>query len=83
MSFYSQIPDNRDEVYFTEYALYYTLRNEGVMADITDALTMPLTEYGEEESIIDKLSSEQRAYSVSYTHLWELVFLFYYCGVYS
>lgn len=62
MSFYSQIPDNRDEVYFTEYALYYTLRNEGVMADITDALTMPLTEYGEEESIIDKLSSEQRAY---------------------
>lgn len=62
MTFASQIPENRDEVYFTEYAYYYTLRSEGVMADITDALTEPLTEYGESESIVDKLSAEQQSF---------------------
>lgn len=57
-----QILDSRDEVYFTEYAYYYTLKSEGVLGDITEAVTTPLTEYGETRSVVDKMSAEQQAY---------------------
>lgn len=58
----SQILANREEVYFTEYAYYYTLLGEGVLGDITEAVTEPLSEYGETRSVVDKFSNEQRSY---------------------
>ena len=62
MGLSGQILDNRDEVYFTEYAYYYTLKNEGVLGDISEAVTKPLEEYGESRSIKDKMSRDQQAY---------------------
>ncbi len=62
MGLSGQILDNRDEVYFTEYAYYYTLKNEGVLGDISEAVTKPLKEYGESRSIKDKMSRDQQAY---------------------
>lgn len=58
----SQILDSRDEIYFTEYAYYYTLRSEGVLGDISEAVTQPLAEYGETRSIADKMNDAQRSY---------------------
>ena len=62
MDISSQILGRKPEVYFTEKAYLYTLRDMGVLADITDAVTTPLSEYGETESIADKMTDEQRAY---------------------
>lgn len=58
----SQILNNKEEVYFSEYAYYYTLKSQGVLGDITEAVTPKLTEYGESRSIEEKLSREQREY---------------------
>ena len=62
MGISTQILSNTEEVYFTEYAYYYTLLGEGVLGDITEAVTDPLEEYGETRSVVDKLTDEQRAY---------------------
>ena len=60
----SQILDNRDEVYFTEYAYYYTMKAEGVLGDITDAVTADLSSFGDKagSTIESKLTDEQKAY---------------------
>lgn len=54
---------NRDEIYFTEYAYYHTLRAQGIMGDITQAVT---TDIGYNDpagtTIESKLSAEQKAY---------------------
>lgn len=57
----SQIPDNREEIYFTESAHYYTLKNAGVLGDITEAVTERGT-YDDPLSIEDRLTAEQKAY---------------------
>ena len=59
-----QILDNRDEIYFTEYAYYYTLKAAGVLGDITEAVTADLSSYGDSagSTIEKKLSAEQKAY---------------------
>lgn len=44
----NSILDNREEVYFTEYAYYYTLKAAGVLGDITEAVTADLSAYGDE-----------------------------------
>lgn len=62
MGISTQILSNTEEVYFTEYAYYYTLLGEGVLGDITEAVTDPLEEYGETRSVVDKLTDEQRSY---------------------
>lgn len=60
----NQILDNRDEIYFTEYAYYYTLKDAGVLRDITDAVTADLAAYGDPEgtTIESKMTGEQKAY---------------------
>lgn len=60
----SQILDNRDEVYFTEYAYYYSMKAEGVLGDITDAVTADLASFGDKagSTIEGKLTDEQKAY---------------------
>lgn len=60
----SQIPYNRDEIYFTEYAYYYSLLQAGVLSDITEAVTSDLSVYGDPAgtTILDKLNDEQKDY---------------------
>ena len=61
-TFWNNIPKAREEVYFVEGADYYKLVGNGTMLDITEAVTTPLSEYGETESVKDKMSAEQQAY---------------------
>ena len=61
-TFWNNIPKAREEVYFVEGADYYKLVGSELMLDITDAVTSPLSEYGETESIKDKMTAEQQAY---------------------
>ncbi len=60
----AQILDNRDEIYFTEHASYYTLKSLGVLADISDAVTGDLSVYGDAagSTIEGKLSEAQKEY---------------------
>lgn len=60
----SQVLDNRSEIYFTEYAYYYTLKSLGILGDITDAVTGDLSAYGDAagKTIESKLTDEQKAY---------------------
>jgi len=51
-----------NEVFFNESVYYYDYIRDGLLLDITDAITEPLTEFGESESIADKMSAEQRGY---------------------
>lgn len=59
-----QILYNSDEVYFTEYAYYYTLKEIGALGDITEAVTADLKEYGDEAgtTIESKMTDEQKAF---------------------
>lgn len=50
------------DLYFTEDVNYYTHVSRGNFADITDMMTEPLTKYGEEGSIQDKLQKNQKDY---------------------
>lgn len=50
------------DVFFTETVNYYDHVNANNFADITDAVTKPLTEFGEEESIEDKIDSDFASY---------------------
>lgn len=49
-----------NEVYFTENVMYYDFVSKNLFADITDAVTENLVEFGEEQSIEDKLSNDTR-----------------------
>lgn len=59
-----QILNNRDEVYFTESAYYYSLLNKGVMGDITEAVTGDMAAYGDPAgtTLLDKMYAEQKGY---------------------
>ena len=50
------------EVFFNESVYYYDFLGDDWLLDITDAITTPLTEYGENESILDKMTNEQIEY---------------------
>lgn len=64
----SSVLTGRDEVYFTEWAYYYSLKSEGLLGDITDAVTKPnsydvLDEKTQQNKTIEsKLTSEQKQY---------------------
>jgi len=58
---------NRDEIYFHEYAYYKTLKSQGMLADITEAVTgdkADLGAYGDPAgtTIESKLTEQQKAY---------------------
>lgn len=55
----SQILSNKEEIYFTEYAYYYTMKADGIFADITDVVTSSIG-YGESGKIENKLSTQQQ-----------------------
>ena len=50
--------NNTEEISIGEQASYYETVNAGTALDITDAVTTPLTEFGETKSIEDKFLSE-------------------------
>lgn len=60
----NQIEYNKEEVYFTERAYYYTLLEAGVLGDITDAVNQDLSVYGDEKgsTIANKMTAEQNAF---------------------
>ncbi len=60
----AQILDNQEEIYFAEHVSYYALKNQGVLADISDAVTGDLSAYGDAagSTIEGKLSQAQKDY---------------------
>ncbi len=64
MSLGADILDKRDEIYFAEHCYYYTLKNLGVLADISDAVTGDLSAYGDAagSTIEGKLTEGQKDY---------------------
>lgn len=46
-----------EDIYFVEAVDYYALIGNGKALDITDVVTTPLTEYGEEGTILDKMET--------------------------
>ena len=50
--------NSSNEVYFAESAYYYTLKNQGMLADITSAVTTKLD--GESKSIEEKMEESQK-----------------------
>lgn len=50
------------DVYFVEAVDYYAMINNEQFADITDVMTAPLTEYGEDGTIADKLDPSLDAF---------------------
>ena len=67
-----QILGNTDEVYFAEYAYYYTLLQKNIMLDITDVINPTggvstysanlNNEVAENKTILSKYTDEQKAY---------------------
>lgn len=58
------ILDNKEEIYFTEYATYYSLLSKGILGDITDAVKADLGQLGDKsgQTIESKLTDEQKDY---------------------
>ena len=54
-SLYNNIDLNPNEMFFTETIPYQEFVSGGKFLDITEAVTTPLTEFGEEKSIEDKM----------------------------
>lgn len=52
----------RETVFFTIDALYYDYIRDGLLYDITDAISEPLSEFGEEKSILDKMDDDAKEY---------------------
>ncbi len=55
VNFLSRVDDPKVAVYFLEEVNYYDVINSDRVADVTDLVSSPLTEYGEEDTILDKL----------------------------
>lgn len=58
----SNLPDAQESIIFTESVYYNDLIKAGVVKDITEWVTTPLTEYGETRSIADKIRGTQKTY---------------------
>lgn len=58
----SNIKTNRQDMYVVDGADYYKMISNGVLKDITEAVTTPLTEFGEEASIADKMNESLRGF---------------------
>ena len=58
------IRNNRDEVYFNEYSYYRSLKSDGVLLDLTEAVTADLGDYGDTagKTIESKLTVQQREF---------------------
>ena len=59
---FSSMASSRDSIFFTEDVNYYDGVTQGVFADITDAVTSNLSEFGESGTIVDKLPASLKEY---------------------
>ena len=57
-----KMPMERNEIYFLENTNYYDMAYTGKLLDITDIVTEDLTDFGESESIEDKLADSYKNY---------------------
>ena len=53
---------NRQDMYIDAQVDYYDFIKKGLIVDVTDAMTTPLTEFGENKSIADKMNDSLKAY---------------------
>lgn len=53
--FLNEISGSRANVFFSEEMYYYDYVSKGVLMDVTEAITTPLTEFGETETIEEKM----------------------------
>ena len=60
VSFFGNMPDGKEDIYFTTSIQMMDYKTNGLIADITEAVTQPLTEFGESVSIADKMDSDSR-----------------------
>lgn len=51
-----------DDIFFIEQCNYYEFIANNTALDITDAVTTPLTEFGETRSIADKMTAQDRSF---------------------
>lgn len=58
----NNISSSRNALFFVDRIYYYDMVSLGLLADITDAITTPLTEYGEDISIAEKLDETNRKF---------------------
>ena len=58
------IQTSKNAIYFTEGLNYDQLRERGWLLDFSEILSTPLTEYGENRSIYDKMSEQQKQYYI-------------------
>ena len=58
----SGMDSSRDAIFFTEQVYYNDLIASGKVLDITEIATEKLTKYGENKSIADKFTDEQRSF---------------------
>lgn len=52
------ISASKTEIFFTQGVFYHEWVNRGLLYNITDIANEPLTEYGEERSILDKMNQD-------------------------
>lgn len=56
------IRSGTNEVYFTEYMYFHAPKAADAFYDMTEWLNTPLTEFGENRTVMDKMTEEQRQY---------------------
>lgn len=61
-SLISYINKSETDVYVTQAVAYYDFVNSGYLMDLTEAYTTPLTEYGENKSVLDKMYEDTKEY---------------------
>lgn len=66
--FLNEIESSRVNVFFSEEMYYWDYVSQGVLMDVTEAITTPLSEFGETETIEEKMvknNGEQLKYSLT------------------
>lgn len=61
-SLINYINKSETDIYVTQTVAYYDYVNSGFLMDLTDAYTTPLTEYGENKSVLDKMYEDTKDY---------------------
>ena len=57
-----KIESSRGDVFFSEHVYIHEFVSRGLVADVTEEVTSVLSQYGENRSIEDKMTAEQKSY---------------------
>lgn len=58
----SNMKTNRQDMYILDSSDYYKFIDKGMLADLTEAITTPLTEFGEDKTIESKMNESLKAF---------------------